>query len=95
MNSAKLRAMKSIGRTIRESNEKVLHDAVAQSQHENAVLMAGLREGLKIIEQSNMKIAQLESDVAFLEKEYKSAKALLAENRKANRARIRASQHRD
>jgi hypothetical protein len=81
MNSAKLKAM-----------NKVVKDA---SLIDANVLMAGLREALKVIEKQNLKIALLEHDVKFLEGEYKSAQYLLAENRKANRARIRASQHRD
>lgn len=58
-------------------------------------IMAGLREALAVIQKQNITIAKLQNDVSFLEKEYKSAKYLLAENRKANRARIRADQHLD
>lgn len=50
--------------------------------------MAGLREALTAIEKQDIRIAKLESDVRFLEKEYQSAQAVLAENLRANRARF-------
>lgn len=85
MNSAKLKKMNTVAKEV----------GLVEALQESKVLMAGLREALRVIEAQNVKIAKLESDVNFLEKEYKSAKYLLAENRRANRARIRASQHGD
>jgi outer membrane murein-binding lipoprotein Lpp len=86
MNSAKLKKMNKVVREV---------GLVEALDSETKVLMAGLREALAVIQKLNTKIATLESDVKFLEGEYKSAQYLLAENRKANRARIRASQHKD
>lgn len=85
MNSAKLKKMNKVVREV----------GLIDTLDESKVLLAGLREALAVIEKQNVKIATLESEIKFLEGEYKSAQYLLAENRKANRARLRASQHRD